>query len=412
MEEDSGSAANEEDPVEQPSGHTSPKFWCDAARNFEHFAGVVEDVDGFHANDGNTPDSSGSDHSDTQAGKLPETEPVLPVPSTIGVSGISNSRVTTRLRQHIARTKAWTRQASAVKFQDKLLFTVGVINFALTCYLAGSRPSWIPNLYAVKFISLISWRVYAYRKEKFGYFLLDFCYFANLLLILYLWWLPEDALFFQVVFAFSNGPLGMAVLAWRNSLVFHSLDKVTSLFMHIEPVLVTYIARHIVPNCEGSIRFHTGPVEMNRATVKLAYESMFIVAIGVYMVWQFAYWLKVQVLDKDKIKRRNTTVTTKKYVTSFIYIRDQNSALGGMVRRAPQHRQHHVFAAMQLGYIAFTLFFTPLLYFSTNAHFCYLLVMLGCSCWNGSCYYFEIFSARYQEELKQLRITAGTMDIK
>lgn len=34
-------------------------------------------------------------------------------------------------------------------------------------------------------------------------------------------------------FLFSSGPLASAIITWRNSLVFHSLDKVTSLFIHI-----------------------------------------------------------------------------------------------------------------------------------------------------------------------------------
>jgi hypothetical protein len=33
------------------------------------------------------------------------------------------------------------------------------------------------------------------------------------------------------------------VLAWRNSLVFHSLDKTTSLFIHLTPNILLYALR-------------------------------------------------------------------------------------------------------------------------------------------------------------------------
>jgi hypothetical protein len=47
----------------------------------------------------------------------------------------------------------------------------------------------------------------------------------------------------MVVFVFANGPLLVAIVAWRNSMVFHSLDKTTSLFIHVFPALLTYCTR-------------------------------------------------------------------------------------------------------------------------------------------------------------------------
>jgi hypothetical protein len=41
----------------------------------------------------------------------------------------------------------------------------------------------------------------------------------------------------------ETGPLASAIITWRNSLVFHSLDKVTSLFIHMYPPLVLTVIR-------------------------------------------------------------------------------------------------------------------------------------------------------------------------
>ena len=52
----------------------------------------------------------------------------------------------------------------------------------------------------------------------------------------------------QVTFAFSMGPLLWSILAFRNSLVYHSLDKVTSLFLHLFPACVCVANRwHPLP---------------------------------------------------------------------------------------------------------------------------------------------------------------------
>ncbi len=42
----------------------------------------------------------------------------------------------------------------------------------------------------------------------------------------------------QLAFGQMSGYLTWAIVAMRNSLVFHDLDKITTLFMHISPALV------------------------------------------------------------------------------------------------------------------------------------------------------------------------------
>lgn len=77
-------------------------------------------------------------------------------------------------------------------------------------------------------------------------YILDFCYYANLLFIVYLSQLydPEyrDTLF-KVSFMFANGPIIFAIPLYRNSLVFHSLDRMTSVILHISAPLVFYQIR-------------------------------------------------------------------------------------------------------------------------------------------------------------------------
>ena len=82
-----------------------------------------------------------------------------------------------------------------------------------------------------------------YKQKRHHYFLLDFCYYTNTLLLIYFWspWQPNWL--FPTVFVFSHGPLLFAAVIWRNSIVPHSLDRMTSVFIHISPALTTWGTR-------------------------------------------------------------------------------------------------------------------------------------------------------------------------
>ena len=103
-----------------------------------------------------------------------------------------------------------------------------------------------------------------YYAQKYHLFMLDFCYFMNLSVIVQTSIYPENMLWFKVSEAlcidFSHRPyilqrpnqanyvlclgtLGSAIVMWQNSLVFHSLDKLTSFFLHFFPPLHLHLFR-------------------------------------------------------------------------------------------------------------------------------------------------------------------------
>ena len=89
----------------------------------------------------------------------------------------------------------------------------------------------------------------SYRHLKQQFFLIDFCYFVNTIVLLYLW-LPQDVLgaelrgrLFTVCFNLAIGPVLLAAVVWRFSMVPHSNDKMTSLFIHISPSLTLHAIR-------------------------------------------------------------------------------------------------------------------------------------------------------------------------
>ena len=115
----------------------------------------------------------------------------------------------------------------------------------------GRKESFL-CIHVQKAIILLSYRWYAYKKTKFHYFLFDFCYFTNILTLVYIWipsFIIDDSYrgeLFTTCFSFAMGPLVSAIVLWRNSLVPHSIDKMTSLFIHISPSLTLWGIRWFV----------------------------------------------------------------------------------------------------------------------------------------------------------------------
>ena len=117
-------------------------------------------------------------------------------------------------------------------------------NTALTVLLC-LRPAWMWAAYSVLALPLLGYRVWSYSRRGWSLFLYDYCYLANLLLLVHLL-VPSarsSATVFKLAWASSFGPLAWATVAWRNSMVWHDLDKVTSVAIHLLPPIVIWCQR-------------------------------------------------------------------------------------------------------------------------------------------------------------------------
>ena len=158
-------------------------------------------------------------------------------------------------------------------------------------------------------MALILIRWFIYKSKKWHYFLFDFCYFVNFLILVYFWSPWKPTWFFPSIFVLSHGPLLFAIALWRNSIVPHSLDKMTSLFIHISPPLTTWGVRwYVLCYCLSRpfvffFRFSTpeqGLSLCSKPTVPgpggcshVGWVELMMAPIGVYLVWLTLYVLVV-----------------------------------------------------------------------------------------------------------------------
>ncbi|KAG0494251.1 hypothetical protein HPP92_005245 [Vanilla planifolia] len=122
------------------------------------------------------------------------------------------------------------------RFINKVTHFLGVIGFGGFCYILGARPQDVPYVYCLFYVTFVPLRWIYYRYKKWHYYLLDFCYYANTFFLVMLLMFPKNEKLFM-------GPLAWALIVWRCSLVFSSLDKIVSVLIHLLPGIVFFTIR-------------------------------------------------------------------------------------------------------------------------------------------------------------------------
>jgi hypothetical protein len=116
----------------------------------------------------------------------------------------------------------------AVILREKLSFIGGVLNIFISGFIIGGYPEYFHIWYTAQLLWYMPIRFYTYYKRGWGYFLADLCYFVNFLTMLSIWVFPNSKRLFVSTYFLAYGNNAVAVAMWRNSMVFHSLNKVTT----------------------------------------------------------------------------------------------------------------------------------------------------------------------------------------
>lgn len=132
-----------------------------------------------------------------------------------------------RMRDNVDRIGKRWNDTKAVTLREKISFITGVLNIFISGYLIGAYPEWFHIWYTAQLVYFMPLRYYKYHQIGYHYFLADLCYFVNLLMLLTIWFFPNSKRLFISTYCLAMGNNAVAIAMWRNSLVFHSLDKVT-----------------------------------------------------------------------------------------------------------------------------------------------------------------------------------------
>ncbi|KAI7871209.1 hypothetical protein BDF14DRAFT_1764356 [Spinellus fusiger] len=310
------------------------------------------------------------------------------------------------LQQYRKIDERMNRDASTVRLRDKISFVVGVSNTCVTPALALRKPLWLPLFYTLQVLTLIALRYIIYRSKRWHYFVFDLCYYVNAMVMLFLWAYPSSTALFITAFCLTNGPVAWAVITWRNSLVFHSLDKVTSVCIHMFPPLVTYVIRWMPTLLCDDNDPTRSIVERQRNAQFPALASLSRIEFGqamlysnaAYILWQTLYFLFIMVGRREKVE-------SGLRLTSYSWLLNDTHGKKGFIQRTAfifgEKYKLYMFMLLQLVYNIVTIVPTYYLYTHFWLHTAFLITMFASSVWNGANYYIEVFSRRYIIEIEE-----------
>ncbi|KAG6919297.1 hypothetical protein DXG01_007429 [Tephrocybe rancida] len=285
-----------------------------------------------------------------------------------------------KVSARMTKLSASWQSAKVVRTREKVSFFVGVMTLLFSALLFGVAPHY-----------LLPSRFYQYKQRAWHYFLFDLCYYVTILNFIYIWFLPSSSALFVACYCLSHGSLASAVITWRNSLVFHDQDKVTSLFVHIYAPYTFTVIRHFYPNAEARFPALTELPHIQPLRALL-------LSGGIYVVWQLLYWKFILIDRRSKIESGERT-------TSFSFLlNDKRGIIGKILSSVPPGYREAFFMFGQLIYVALTeLPAVFLLYDSSLWSGIFLITIFGVSVWNGGGFYIEVFGRKFERELEALR---------
>jgi len=277
-----------------------------------------------------------------------------------------------------------------VMTMDKFSFVFGVLNIMIIELVLLVAPDRMGLLYTILLVPLMLARYIIYRADLYHYFMYDFCYFSQIMMLVHMYAYPENERLAKALFAISNGPLAMAVVLWRNSLVFHSMDKMTSMFIHVLPPVVTFCHRWEDHLLKKQFPFYEAFEESWTANIVDFWLNPFCY----YVLWQTIYLFKTEIISKRKLRYNTEIMTSLRWLT-----RNPDSTSYKVLSAFGERNQLPTFVSIQAVYTMVTYLIVPLLWHSVWLHSAYLLGIFIVALMNGAKYYFHVFAVRYIEEI-------------
>lgn len=231
-----------------------------------------------------------------------------------------------------------------------------------------------------------------YKSQGWHYYMADICYAVNALILIFFQVYPKNDYLFKACFLFSNGCLAVAVGAFRNQMVFHKLDNMSSLMLHIFPQTAMWNLRWNTMPYEATL-----PEDQRRfLSIDTAFDvkKFFVFPLFLYFIWATCYVLINFVIARKRIKERNydnmfsyylSMPTTKK----IIYCCGRNYVLV-------------VFMGVHFSFFLFCHCCAMLVFYSYWFHTLCLNFWLCWSIWNAACFYMDYFAKKYDASLAKL----------
>jgi hypothetical protein len=112
-----------------------------------------------------------------------------------------------------------------IKLIDKLTFTVTLVAMVFFFFYLGHDPTeTFIYFYTVLVCSIFIYRILVWPKQGYHLYLMEFCYFANILSLIMIYFYPEDKNVWYMVYTSDSGVIALAAIIFGNRFAFSSID--------------------------------------------------------------------------------------------------------------------------------------------------------------------------------------------
>ncbi|KAG8471840.1 hypothetical protein CXB51_036868 [Gossypium anomalum] len=277
------------------------------------------------------------------------------------------------------------------RFINKVTHLLGVLGFGGFCFLLGARPQDIPYVYCVFYVTFVPLRWIYYRFKKWHYYLLDFCYYANTIFLVDLLLYPKNEKLFMICFSFAEGPLAWALIVWRCSLVFSSMDKIISVLIHLLPGIVFFTIRWWNPatfeamHPEGTPHRFSWPYVEDKSYL---WTWLFGVPLAAYTLWQVLYFLIVNVLRRQRLLRDPEVMTSYRELSKKA--QKANNIWWRLSGLLGDQNRLLMYILLQAVFTVATMALTVPIFLSYEFHAIFQILKVSASVWNGGSFLLEV----------------------
>ncbi|GMY36367.1 glycerophosphocholine acyltransferase 1 [Fagus crenata] len=277
------------------------------------------------------------------------------------------------------------------RFITKVTHLLGVLGFGGFCFLLGARPQDISYVYCVFYVTFVPLRWIYYRYKKWHYYLLDFCYYANTIFLVDLLLYRRNEKLFMICFSFAEGPLAWALIVWRCSLVFSSVDKIVSVLIHLLPGLVFFTIRWWDPatfaamHPEGTSHRASWPYVEGKSYL---WTWLFLVPLVAYTLWQILYFLIVNVLRRQRLLRDPEVMTSYRELSKKA--EKANNLWWRLSGLLGDQNRMFMYILFQALFTVATMALTVPIFLSYELHVIFQVLKVSASVWNGGSFLLEV----------------------
>lgn len=130
-----------------------------------------------------------------------------------------------------------------MKKMDKYAYARAITLFCLSGFFLGNNLNIFLWIFIISTTYLMIYRLLRFWTKRYLLYMMEFCYFGNLLLLAYLLFFNQNEVLFTIGFACNTGIMTIAVVVFNNTAQFNSTDHLTSSWIHTMPLVVNWAIR-------------------------------------------------------------------------------------------------------------------------------------------------------------------------